>query len=87
MSGRFTAAIAGGIVLAGAAGCSSAGSLPGHFGLGWIINEASGVCGLGGQGPGASASLLAPIGTGKIRVALTNRPALIESVNALGLRS
>ena len=43
--------------------------------------------GLGGRGPGASASLLAPIGTGEIRVALTNRAALIESANALGLRS
>ena len=63
------------------------GSMPGHIGFGWVINEASGVCGIGGQGPGAAASLLAPIGTGEIRVALTNRPALIESVNALGLRS
>ena len=63
------------------------GSMPGHIGFGWVINEASGVCGIGGQGPGAAASLLAPVGTGEIRVALTNRPALIESVNALGLRS
>ena len=61
------------------------GALPGHVGLGWIVNEGSGVTGHGGTGPGSSASLLVPIGASEVRVALANRPALIESVNALGL--
>jgi len=58
------------------------GSLPGHLGLGWIVNEGGGVAGHGGTGPGGSVSLLVQLGTGEVRAALTNRPALIESVSA-----
>jgi CubicO group peptidase (beta-lactamase class C family) len=56
--------------------------LPGHVGLGWIVNEASGLIGHGGTGPGASVSLLIPVGASDVRVALANRVTLIESVNA-----
>jgi serine/threonine protein kinase len=60
---------------------------PALAGDGWIVNEASGVIGHGGTGPGASASLLIPIGSSEVRVALASRPAHIEPVNALGLRA
>lgn len=57
-------------------------SMPGHAGLGWIVNEAAGVIGHGGTGPAASASLLIATGTGDVRVALANRVTLVESVSA-----
>lgn len=58
------------------------GSMPGHAGLGWIVNEASGVIGHGSTGHGGSASLLIPVGGGGAHVALTGQ-ALIESVNPI----
>jgi hypothetical protein len=56
--------------------------MPGHAGLGWIVNEAAGLIGHGGTGPAASASLLITTGSGDVRVALANRVTLVESVSA-----
>jgi len=56
-------------------------------GLGWIVNEPLGVAGLGGDGPGAAASLIRSLDGRHAVAALANRQILIEGVNYSVLRA
>jgi CubicO group peptidase (beta-lactamase class C family) len=51
-------------------------------GLGWMVNERAGLAGLGGDGPGAAASLLVSLDGRHACAALANRQILIEHVNS-----
>jgi len=51
------------------------------IGLGWRINETTGVAGHAGYANNASASLVVKLDSGKVHVALTNRGIPIEEVN------
>ncbi len=57
-------------------------SVGGAMGLGWIVNESIGIIGHAGDGPGASASLIIPMDTSQVHIALANRRIPIEPVNA-----
>ena len=57
-----------------------------HAGLGWIVNEPAGLAGLGGDGPGAAASLLVSLDGRHACAALANRQIIIEQVNGAVLR-
>jgi CubicO group peptidase (beta-lactamase class C family) len=47
-------------------------------GLGWAVNEAAGLAGIGGEGPGAGASLLFSLDGSHACAALTNRQIQVE---------
>jgi CubicO group peptidase (beta-lactamase class C family) len=55
-------------------------------GLGWMVNEPAGLAGLGGDGPGAAASLLMSLDLRHACAALASRQILIEHVNHSALR-
>jgi CubicO group peptidase (beta-lactamase class C family) len=55
-------------------------------GLGWMVNESAGLAGLGGDGPGAAASLLVSLDGRHASAALANRQIIIEHVNSNVLR-
>jgi CubicO group peptidase (beta-lactamase class C family) len=57
-----------------------------HAGLGWMVNEPAGLAGLGGDGPGAAASLLVSLDGRHSCAALANRQILIEHVSHSALR-
>jgi CubicO group peptidase (beta-lactamase class C family) len=57
-----------------------------YAGLGWMVNEPEGIAGLGGDGPGAAASLLVSLDGRHACAALANRQIIIEQVNAAALR-
>jgi CubicO group peptidase (beta-lactamase class C family) len=56
-------------------------------GLGWIVNEGAGLAGIGGDGPGAAASLLVSLDGRHACAALSNRQLIIEQVNVAVLRA
>jgi CubicO group peptidase (beta-lactamase class C family) len=51
-------------------------------GLGWMVNERAGLAGLGGDGPGAAASLLVSLDGRHAGAALASRQIIIEQVNS-----
>jgi CubicO group peptidase (beta-lactamase class C family) len=56
-------------------------------GLGWIVNEAAGLSGCVGAGPGGAASLLVTLDGQRAYAALANRMTPVEPVNAAVLRA
>lgn len=52
-----------------------------HAALGWLVNEPAGLAGLGGDGPGAAASLLVSLDGRHAAVALANRQIIVEQVS------
>jgi CubicO group peptidase (beta-lactamase class C family) len=63
------------------------GPVDGERGLGWLIDQRSGVMGSPGTGPGASTSLLIRLSNKRTHVALTNRQARIAPINERVLRA
>ena len=57
-----------------------------QIGLGWLLHRPKDVAGHADGGPGASASLLVQLSTGRASVAMTSRLVPIEPVNARLLR-
>ncbi len=58
-----------------------------HSGLGWMVNEALGLAGHGGEGPGVNATLLVRLDGGSACAALANRAIVLDEAAVAVLRA